>query len=101
MNIQITTRHARKISDETKSFIEGEIDNLEKFSDKITSVHVVLDKEPHKKGEEDIVEIDLSIQGVAMSAKAQDENLGKAFDAVIEKIKRQIKKKNEKLKSHK
>ena len=101
MNIQLTTRHDRKISDETKDFIQAEIENLEKFYDKISSVHVVLDKEMHKKGEEDIVEIDLTVEGVAMTAKTQDENLGKAFDAAIEKITRQIKKKNEKLKSHK
>ena len=101
MNIQITTRHDRKVSDETKSFIEAEIEALEKFDANITSAHVVLDKEAHKTGEEDIVEVDLKSHGIPVSAKATGENLLKAFDSVMEKITVQIKKKSEKLKSHK
>ena len=101
MNIQITTRHDRKVSDETKSFIEAEIEALEKYDANISSAHVVLDKEVHKKGEEDIVEVDLTSHGIPVSAKAQGENLLKAFDAVMVKVTAQIKKKSEKLKSHK
>ncbi len=101
MNIQITTRHDRKVSDDMKSFIEAGIEDLIKFYDKITSAHIILDKEEHKVGDEDIVELVLNIQGGQLSAKATDENLGKAFDSVIEKITSQLKKKNDKVKSHK
>ena len=101
MNIQITTRHDRKVSDDTKSFIEAGIEALDKYDDSITSVHVVLDKEDHKTGEEDIVEIDFNTHGAPVSAKAQDANLFKAFDAAMVKVTAQLKKKSEKLKSHK
>ena len=101
MNIQITTRHDRKASDDTKSFMESEIEALEKYDAKITAAHIVLDKEVHKSGEEDLVEIDLTSHGIAVSAKASGENLLKAFDECMVKITAQIKKKSEKLKSHK
>ncbi len=101
MDIQITTRHDRHVSDETKEFVEAEVQGLTKFHDKISSAHVILDKEEHKNGSEDIVEILVNVHGANLSAKATDENMGKAFDAVLEKIIRQLKKKNEKVKSHK
>lgn len=101
MNIQITTRHESHISDETRAFIEAEVLNLEKFYDKITSAHVICDRESHKNGQEDTVELVLGVDGNNLSAKATDENLGKALDAVVEKMTRQLKKKNEKVKSHK
>jgi putative sigma-54 modulation protein len=101
MNIQITARHDRHVSDETKDFIEAEIESLAKFYDKITSAQVVVDQEEHKNGKEDLVEINLGVDGQQLSAKAIDENLGKAFDAAVEKITRQLKKKNDKVKSHK
>ncbi len=101
MNIQITARHDRHVSDETKGFIEAEIENLGKFYDKISSVQVVVDQEEHKSGTEDLVEINIGVDGKQLSAKAIDENLGKAFDACVEKITRQLKKQNDKVKSHK
>jgi len=101
MNIQITTRHESHISDDTKAFIESEVSGLVKFYDKITSAHVVCDRETHKSGQEDTVELEVSVDGAILSAKATEENLGKAIDAVIEKMTRQLKKKNEKVKEHK
>ncbi len=101
MNIQITTRHESHISDDTKTFIEDEVRGLTKFYDKITSAHVVCDRETHKNGQEDTIELDLSVDGTTLSAKATEENLGKALDAVVEKMTRQLKKKNEKVKEHK
>ena len=101
MDIQITVRHERKVSDEMKDFIEAGVEDLVKFHDKITSAHIILDREDHKEGEEDIVELILNIQGGQVSAKAVDENLGKAYDAVIDKMTVQLKKRNDKVKSHK
>ena len=101
MNIQITTRHESHISEETRTFIEAEIENLIKFHDKITSAHVICDREDHKTGTEDTVEIVLSINGGKISAKATDENLGKALDEAVDKATVQLKKRHDKVKSHK
>lgn len=102
MEIQITTRHDRTISQETKDFIMADVEGLEKFYDKVSSVHVILDKVEHKSGPEDIVEIIASVDGPNIAAKASDteENMGKAFDEALNKIIRQLKKKNEMVKSH-
>ncbi len=101
MNIQITTRHESHISDETRAFIEAEVEHLGQFYDKITTAHFICDREEHKNGQEDMVELVLSVDGNNLSAKATEENLGKAIDSVIEKMTRQLKKKNEKVKAHK
>ena len=96
MNIQITSRHS-KVSKETHEYLKKELINLEKFYDRITSCHVKLDNEHVNK----VVEINLNIQGNTINAKGKSENLGKSIDIAIQKIKRQLKKNNEKLKNHK
>ena len=96
MNIQITSR-AKKASETLQETIRGELDSLEKYSDKITSCHVILDHEH----ENNLVEINCHTIHHQLGAKAKDENLGKALDEAIEKMERQLKKVNEKIKDHK
>ncbi len=102
MEVQITKRHDRHISEETRDFVIADVENLEKFYDKISSVHVILDKVEHKSGPEDSVEIVCSVDGPSIAAKATDTsgNMGKAFDEALEKVTRQLKKKNEIVKAH-
>lgn len=96
MNIQITSRHS-KVSNETHEYLKKELTSLEKYYDRITSCHVILNNEHVKK----VVEITLSIQGNTINAKGKADNLGKTIDVTLQKIKRQLKKNNEKLKNHK
>ncbi|MCL2844364.1 MAG: ribosome-associated translation inhibitor RaiA [Chitinivibrionia bacterium] len=101
MNIQITARHDRKVSDETRDFIEGEIEALTKFYDKITSAQVVWEQENLKSGTQDTVKLLLNIDGGQVVGTASSENMGKAFDGAIQKVVEQLKKQNElKKKSH-
>ena len=96
MEVQITSRH-NKASQELQDTIAAEINKLEKFYDKITSCHVVLDSESLVK----TVEITMSAQGQQVVASAKAENLGKAIDGAVSKVERQLKKLNEKMKDHK
>jgi putative sigma-54 modulation protein len=96
MEIQITSRHS-KASQELQDTITAEIGKLEKFYDKITSCHVVLDSESIDK----TVEITMNALGQQVVASAKAENLGKAIDDAVAKVERQLKKLNEKAKSHK
>ena len=96
MNIQITSRRS-KVSKDTKSFIKQELENLDKYYDKITSSHVILDSENINK----TVEIIVNIQGSTVNAKAKSENLGKSIDDAFQKIIRQLKKFKGKIKTHK
>ena len=87
MNIQITSRHS-KASHSLQESITRDIMNLEKFSDKITSCHVVLDNEYVDK----TVEIVVNVLGNTVSANGKGDNVGKAVDQAVGKIERQIKK---------
>jgi putative sigma-54 modulation protein len=96
MDVQITSRHT-KASQELQDVITAEINKLEKFYDKITSCHVVLDSVSVNK----TVEITMNAQGQQIVASAKAENIGKAIDDAVSKVERQLKKLNEKAKSHK
>ena len=101
MKIQITARHERKISDETKDFIEAEFGGLVKFYDKITSVQVILERQEHGGGGEDIVQVVVNVDNKnQLVAKSKAENLGKALDDAKDKIVRQLKKHCEIKKDH-
>ena len=100
MKVQITARHERKISDETRGFIEDEIENLVKFYDKITSAQVILDKQTRKDGNEDSVDILVNIDKQQIVGKSSAENMIKAFDGAKEKVVRQLKKQDEIRKNH-
>jgi ribosomal subunit interface protein len=96
MNIQITARHMRA-SQAVKDAITQDLLGLEKFSEKITSCHAIIDTESELK----TVEVNLTVRGAMLSAKAKAENIGKAEGLVIDKLERQLKKLNEKVKNHK
>ncbi len=96
MEIQITSRH-NKASQKLQDNITAELKKMERFYDKITSCRVVLDSEHVDK----IVEISMTTQGHQLIATAKADNLGKAIDSALAKTERQLKKLNQKIKSHK
>ena len=96
MNIQITSRHT-KVSSGVQDFLRGELENLAKYYDKITSCHAIVDSEHG----EDLVEIQCSISGKNIVGKASADNLGKAIDSAFDKVTTQLKKSNDKMKEHK
>jgi len=96
MDIQITVRHT-KASDSLKDKITEKLQKMEKFNEKITAAHVILDAEHTEKS----CELLLNAQNQRLSAKGKGDNVGKAVDDAITKIERQIKKITEKVKNHK
>lgn len=96
MDIQITSRH-EKASQSLQDAINAEFTKLEKYYDRVTSCHVILDTERGKQ----IMEVVMNMAGHTVTATAKDGNLGKAMDAAIMKVERQMKKINEKIKDHK
>ncbi len=97
MEIQITSRHNNKASQTLQDIITVELKKMEKFFDKITSCHVILDSEHVDK----TVEITMNTLGHQLVATGKAENIGKAIDEALEKTERQLKKLNEKIKNHK
>lgn len=96
MEIRFVSRH-NKASQSLQEAITADIQKLERYSEKITSCHVILDSEKLDK----TVEITMHVFNREMVAFGKAENIGKAFDCALEKIERQLIKINEKIKDHK
>ena len=96
MDIQITSRH-EKASASLRQTIIDEFAKLEKYSDRITSCHVIIDSQ---RGME-LLEVVLNMAGHTINATAKAGNIGKAVDEAIMKVQRQLSKINEKIKDHK
>jgi len=96
MDIQITSRH-EKASASLQQIIMDEFGKLEKYYDKLTSCHVILDNE---RGME-ILEVVLTTVGHTVNATAKAASIGKAIDDAYMKVERQLAKIFEKRKDHK
>jgi ribosomal subunit interface protein len=97
MKVQITARHFHA-SPQLHENLKEAIDKLEKFNDTITSAHVILDAPNDTVKRAEIV---VKIAGKEVHAHAEEDNMHKSIDAMLEKLQRQLKKENEKLKAHK
>jgi ribosomal subunit interface protein len=96
MEIRIVSRH-NKASQSLQEAITADIQKLERFSEKITSCHVILDSEHLDQ----TVEITMHVFDREIVAFGKAENIGKAFDCTLDKIERQLIKISEKIKNHK
>jgi len=96
MDIRIVSRHDRA-SQSLQEAITADINKLERFSEKITSCHVILDSEHLDQ----TVEITMHAFDRELVALGKAENVDKAFDSALEKIERQLIKINQKIKDHK
>jgi ribosomal subunit interface protein len=96
MEIQITSRHS-KASQTLQDTINAELQKMERYSEKISHCHVILDSEHVDK----TVEITMNAHGHQVVSVAKAESIGKAVDEALMKTERQLKKLNEKIKNHK
>ena len=96
MEIQITRRHV-EVPSEMQDIIHEKLGKIEKFYEKITSCHVILDSEHTDK----TAEIVVSIMGGTLTARAKADKLLAAVESAVAKLERQLKKSNEKVKNHK
>jgi len=95
--MQLTlTGHHIDITSALRDYVTSKLDRLERHFDNVTQMHVVLivEKLRHK------VEADLSLNGAAIFANAEDENMYAAIDALADKLDRQILRHKEKLTDH-
>lgn len=97
MDIQITSRHDTKTPASLKEMITKKLGKLDKFAEKFTSCHVILDSESVSK----VVEVVMKGHNKTVTALAKEENIGKAIDEAVEKAERQLRRINTKVKDHK
>jgi putative sigma-54 modulation protein len=96
MDIQITSRH-EKASASLQQTIMDEFGKLEKYYEKLTSCHIILDNE---RGME-ILEVVILTAGHTVNATAKAASVGKAIDEAFMKAERQLAKIFGKRKDHK
>jgi ribosomal subunit interface protein len=96
MEIRIVSRH-NKVSPSLQEAITADLKKLERFSEKITSCHVILDSENMNQ----TAAITMHAFNRELVALGKAENIGKAFDGALGKIERQLKKINQKIKGRK
>jgi putative sigma-54 modulation protein len=94
MNINITSRKF-KAKDSLKEFISKEVKSLERFSDDILDVDVVLSY-LHNKDSIKIAEINVSIPGKTLLVTEESDDFAKSVTEAVDKLKRQLKKFKEK-----
>ncbi|HSQ42501.1 MAG TPA: ribosome-associated translation inhibitor RaiA [Fibrobacteraceae bacterium] len=97
MNIKVTARHFNA-SESLQGKVQEEAERLQKFYPAITDVTVILDAERKNTRRAEFI---VGILHHTVAAVGEEENMGKALDSAIERVERQLKKENEKLKSHK
>jgi putative sigma-54 modulation protein len=90
MNIKITCRKF-KAKDSLKDFIKEEISHLNRFSDDILDVNVILSF-THPKESIKTVEIILAIPGNILNVSEKSEDFMKSVSLAIGKLERQLKK---------
>jgi ribosomal subunit interface protein len=95
MDIQIVGRHA-KVNEEIRTKITEKIENLEVLAPGATAadVHVVHERNPHRNGDRERVEITLHDHGVIRVEAGADDRMV-ALDAAIAKLTEQLRRRHE------
>lgn len=96
MDIQFSARHFNA-SAGLQDRIQEEMDKLAKFYPNITGASVILD---HEVEHQRHCEISVNITGSVIVGSADEENMGKAVDVALERVKIQLKKANDKQNDH-
>ncbi|MCE2572106.1 ribosome hibernation-promoting factor, HPF/YfiA family [Motilimonas eburnea] len=93
--MQITlSGHHIEITDSMRNYVETKFSKLERHSDNINSIQVILNVEKLNQ----IAEAKINLTGGEVFANAQDADMYAAIDALVDKLDRQVIKQKEKLK---
>ena len=81
-------------------FIQKKVDKLETFYDRIIDGEVILKVEKEDSRDNKVVEIKLNLPGSQLFAKDKSKSFEAGTDVVVEALRRQLKKKKEKMAVH-
>ena len=81
-------------------FIQKKVDKLETFYDRIIDGEVILKVEKEDSRDNKIVEIKLNLPGSQLFAKDNSKSFEAGVDTAVEALRRQLKKKKEKMATH-
>jgi len=88
MKILITARHFT-ISEDTRTYIDTEVRKLQKVFDRVTSVHVIVERIKDYEYETELI-VQAPQKTLALHEKAEE--LIKSVDLAVDKMLRQLKK---------
>jgi len=95
MQVSITTRHA-DIDESVKNYIIQKLSKLERYSNKIIEVKVILDIQ----GIRNIAELVLVMKGKSMAIEEEGGGLNEAFDIALDKMQKRLRRYSSKKKNH-
>lgn len=96
MQINVSGHHV-EVTDALRNYVEAKLDRLERHSDRINHVDVILGVEKQRQKAESTVRI----PGGELFADAESDDLYAAIDMLADKLDRQLIKQKEKQKDHK
>lgn len=89
--------HHIEITPALRNYVSKKLERLDRHcSDNSTNIHIVFSVEKLRQK----VEANLHLSGAGFFASADHEDMYAAIDALVDKLDRQIKKHNEKMKDH-
>jgi putative sigma-54 modulation protein len=95
MNLEVTVRHI-ELSDNVKNYATQEVEGLTQYWDNIPYGQIVFDKE-HVDFD---VEIVIRVSGKTLTASDTADDVIKAVDGAVDKLRRQLKKYKGKMINH-
>lgn len=95
MNLTVTGHHL-DITDSLRNYVSTKMDRLERHSDDINDIHVILSVEKQRQQAEATV----NVKGTQLFADTIEEDMYAAIDLLTDKLDRQLIKHKEKLKDH-
>ncbi|MDD5232465.1 MAG: ribosome-associated translation inhibitor RaiA [Syntrophales bacterium] len=96
MQVSVTFRNT-EAADWFKNYVNDSFQKLRKYLDKPLEAHVIISVEKFRN----VAEVNLMAKGININGKEEAKDMQLAFDSVMEKIERQIKKHKEKTRNHK
>ncbi|ADT67353.1 ribosome hibernation promoting factor [Pseudoalteromonas sp. SCSIO 43095] len=95
MQLNLTGRHV-DITDSLRDYVNSKFSKLQRHTDHITNVHVILDVEKLNQKAEATVHV----SGAEIFASTEHQDMYAAIDSLIDKLDRQVIKHKEKLARH-
>jgi len=95
MQLNLTGRHV-DITDSLRDYVNSKFSKLQRHTDHITNVHVILDVEKLNQKAEATVDV----SGAEIFASTEHQDMYAAIDSLIDKLDRQVIKHKEKLARH-
>lgn len=96
MPVRITGRHV-EITKSLRDYIDKKLPRIEKYTDRIQSLEVVVEKDSYNHK----VELRMKAGPITINANVQDPELLRAIDLLIDKVERQLSKKSQRLRERK